>query len=478
MEIKVIGLGAGDINQLPLGIYNELLQAETDVYVRTLDHPVIEALQKEGVVFQSFDHIYEKHDQFHDVYEEIAEILTNKAAVENVIYAVPGHPLMAEQTVQLLLQAENVDVNIRGGQSFLDAMFASLKIDPIDGFQLIDATSFAREQLNYENHIIFAQVYDAFVASEVKLELLEDLPADHPVTIIEAAGSEHEEKIKVPLEELDRVTSLSNLTSVYVAPIEKEKLTHSFNYLRDIIRILRSEKGCPWDRKQTHESLRKYAIEEVYELVDAINREDDEAIEEELGDVLLQVMLHSQIGEEVGYFSIEDVIRTLNEKIIRRHPHVFADEKADNEAEVEEIWQKVKQEEGKRKEDILKINKALPQLEQAVDIQKAAAKLGFDWDDVSGVWDKFSEELQEVKDAIENGNKQDIEEEFGDLLFVLANLAKWYKVNPELALQTANEKFMRRFKEVAEEAEAKGEDIQNLSFDQFNLYWKIVKERE
>src|SRR5699024_10465720 len=190
-----------------------------------------------------------------------------------------------------------------------------------EGFQLLDATSFTREQIRYEEHLIFAQVYDHFIASEVKLVLLEDLPEDYPITVVEAAGSQLEKITRIPLVDLDREVEVSNLTTLYIPPVDPQLLDHTFSYLREVIRILRSDEGCAWDKKQTHESLRKYAIEEVYELIAAIHAEDDEAIIEELGDVLLQVMLHSQIGEDAGYFTIEDVMKGLSKKMVHRHPH-------------------------------------------------------------------------------------------------------------------------------------------------------------
>lgn len=228
--IEIIGLGGGDINQLPLGIYRKLTDVQQVCYVRTLDHPVIHELKEEmQLSFHSFDDVYENYHQFEDVYHEIARTLVEAAKEKgNIIYAVPGHPMLAEQTVQLLINHDEVDVEIAGGQSFLDDLFSALKIDPIEGFQFVDATSFSRHHLQYEHHIVFCQVYDAFVASEVKLTLLEDLPAEYPVYIVEAVGSKNESIKKISLVELDQQMQLSNLTSVYIPPIDKEKLNHQF----------------------------------------------------------------------------------------------------------------------------------------------------------------------------------------------------------------------------------------------------------
>src|SRR5690625_841383 len=390
-KIEVIGLGAGDIDQLPLGLYKKLTRSASIIYTRTKEHPVIQSLLGEGVTFKSFDHFYEAETIFDQVYERITDTLLENAKRTSIIYTVPGHPMLAEKTVQLLLEQQDIEVEIAGGQSYLDDLFSTLKIDPIEGFQFLDGTSFDRSQLNYRQHLIFCQVYDRFIASEVKLALLEDLPPDYMVTIVEAAGSHKEAIREVPLEDLDRSMEMSNLTSVYVSPVPVSFLNHTFDRLREIIAVLRGPNGCPWDREQTHESLRPYVIEEVYELIDAIDQEDDENIIEELGDVLLQVMLHSQIGEDQGYFQVDDVIRSLTDKMIHRHPHVFGTTEAETVEEVYKNWDELKKEE-KGKEHFSSIldgiPKQLPSLAKACKLQHKAGKAGFEWDDVSGVWDK------------------------------------------------------------------------------------------
>ena len=341
--ITIIGLGAGDIDQMPLGVYR-LLKGIEHVFLRTKEHPVIDELVAEGLEYTSFDEVYERHDFFEDVYEEIVQILVESSKTDNIIYAVPGHAMVAERTVQLLI-ASSVEIEIKGGQSFLDDMFTSLKIDPIEGLQFLDATNFRLEDLSLQQHIIFCQVYNSDIASNVKLALLEILPYNYEVFIVTAAGSKQEIIKKVELCELDHETTLNNLTSVYIPPVPKELLMQEFSSLRETIRILRGPNGCPWDREQTHQSLKKNLIEETHELIEAIDNEDDENTIEELGDVLLQVMLHAQIGEDEGWFNISDVVKGLNEKLIRRHPHVFGDLKANNPEEAIALWNEMKKNE-------------------------------------------------------------------------------------------------------------------------------------
>jgi tetrapyrrole methylase family protein / MazG family protein len=482
--IYILGLGAGDIDQLPLGVYRKLKTA-SPLFLRTKEHPVVAVLEDEGVSFTSFDSIYEKHEQFEDVYKEMVAILLEQVKKSDIFYAVPGHPLVAEKTVQLLLEAERrkeCRVVIEGGQSFLDALFATLKIDPIEGFQLIDATSFQGDEWQLTKHTIFCQVYDSFIASEVKLTLMEQLPDDYPVYIVTAAGSKEEKVTKIPLYELDRAMTLNNLTSVYVPPVREEKLLyHRFETLRRVIATLRGPNGCPWDRKQTHESLKRYLLEEAYELFEAIDENDDEHMIEELGDVLLQVMLHAQIGEDEGMFSIDDVIRGITEKMIRRHPHVFGDITVENAEQVVENWQRIKEKEKKDRPASLldDVPKSLPNILKAYEFQKKAAKVGFDWDDVQPMWEKVEEEIAEFKrEALEEENARSrLISEFGDILFALINIARYYDINPEDALHTTNRKFYQRFSYIEEQARKSGVALTSLSLAELDRFWEEAKEK-
>lgn len=481
MKISIIGLGAGDFEQLPMGVYKQL-KASDHLYLRTKEHPVISELESDGLAYQSFDHIYEAHDQFDAVYEEICSFLLQEASKYNLVYAVPGHPLVAEKTVQLLIErAEEagIELEINGGQSFLDSMFQALKIDPVEGFQLLDGTSLNKDELSLKQHMIIGQVYDSFVASEVKLSLMDLLPFDYKVWIVTAAGSKEEELREVPLFELDHYMRLNNLTSVYVPPVSDEALLNkSFNKLREIIAVLRGPNGCPWDKKQTHESLKKYLIEEAYELIEAIDEDDIDHIIEELGDILLQVLLHAQIGEDEGFFSIEDIIQGLSEKMIRRHPHVFGEVEAENVDEVLQNWQSIKAEEkGEKPASLLDgIPASYPQLLKAEALQKKAAKVGFDWEEVSSIWDKVREEIKEFEIETENNNENMISE-FGDILFAFVNIARYYQINPEEALNRTNKKFYHRFLYIEEKVRESGKDISSFSVDQLDAFWNEAKKR-
>lgn len=475
--IEIVGLGAGDLNQLPLGIYKKITATNRPVIARTLDHPVIDSLMKEGVTFESYDDLYVAEDQFSDVYEQIVADLLARAEHTSLIYAVPGHPMLAEKTVQLLLEQARINIDIIGGQSYLDALFTALKIDPIEGFQFVDGTGFARRELNYQKHLIFSQVYDRFIASQVKLALLEDLPFDYEVTIIEAAGSDMEKIRTLPLEELDHQLDISNLTSVYVPPVPSDLLQHTFSRLKEVIETLRGPDGCSWDKAQTHESLKAYLIEEAYELLEAIDREDDEGIVEELGDILLQVLLHSQIGEDDGYFTIDDVIQSLTTKMIHRHPHVFREASTSDSSK---SWEELKREEkGEERTSILAgIPNHFPALFKAFKLQEKAATVGFDWTDSKDIWLKLNEEVEEVSEAIADGTLEDIINEFGDVLFVMANLTRYFKINPELALEQTNQKFLTRFSYIEKKLAEEGKNIAEVSLEEMDHYWDEAKTEE
>jgi len=483
--ITVVGLGAGDLNLLPLGVYRLLTDYnQSSIFLRTKEHPVVKELEQDNnFKFQSFDHIYEMFDNFEDVYDEIVHILLNEAKKRNIIYAVPGHPLIAERTVQRLLKnKDSIHIELAGGQSFLDPMFQTLQIDPIEGFQLLDGTNLKKNSLNINLHMIIGQVYDTFIASEVKLTLMEKLPDDYKVYIVTAAGTKGESIKEVCLYELDREINIDNLTTVYVPPVQSETLLYKeFDYFRDVISKLRGPGGCPWDQKQTHESLKKYLIEEAYELIEAINEADIDHIIEELGDVLLQVVLHAQIGEDDGYFSIDDVIQSICEKMIRRHPHVFSDVTVESEEDVLINWQTIKEKEKNNiLESILPKNNGLPALVDAFEIQKAASKVGFDWNEVKPAIDKVKEELKEFEKELlkDKTNKHHLIVEAGDVLFSIINVARLLDIHPEEALQLTNMKFRRRFLHIEEQVRKSGKSITDFTLQQLDEWWNQAKNKE
>lgn len=259
-----------------------------------------------------------------------------------------------------------------------------------------------------------------------------------------------------------------------------------FEKLVNVMARLRAPGGCPWDREQTHATLRTYLIEEAYEVLEALEAHDDAKFAEELGDLLLQVLFHSQIASEEQRFTIVDVIREIHEKMVRRHPHVFGEKTAKDSAEVLRNWEIIKAEERRKKEmteeekataeSILHgVPRSLPALLQGFQLTRKAARVGFDWHDIDGIFDKLREETKELREALIQAKSERIESELGDILFVAVNIARFLKIDPEIALSRANSKFIRRFQEMERIALQKGTTFAKMPRPQMEALWEAAK---
>ncbi len=249
----------------------------------------------------------------------------------------------------------------------------------------------------------------------------------------------------------------------------------AFLRLLNIMNELREQ--CPWDKKQTLESLRHLSLEEVYELSDAILKNDLPEIEKELGDVLLHIVFYARIGSELNAFDITSVMNRLCDKLIRRHPHIYGDVKVENEQEVKENWEKIKLQEGNR--SVLSgVPVSLPAMIKSVRIQEKARGVGFDWEHESQVWEKVLEEMDEFKQEVQNGDATKAEAEFGDLLFSLINYARFHNINPEDALEKTNRKFIKRFTFLEEQSKKDGKKLDEMSLDEMDVYWNASKNHE
>jgi XTP/dITP diphosphohydrolase len=250
----------------------------------------------------------------------------------------------------------------------------------------------------------------------------------------------------------------------------------AFQQLLDIMDELRAK--CPWDKKQTLESLRHLTIEETYELADAILENDLDEIKKELGDLLLHIVFYAKIGQEKDAFDIRDVIENINEKLIRRHPHIYGNTIAENDEQVKENWEKIKLREGKKKV-LSGVPASLPAMVKAYRIQDKARGVGFDWEKPHQVWDKVQEELNELKYEVDNNAPHEkIEQEFGDLLFALINFSRFIDVNPESALERTNKKFIRRFEYLEAQTNASNKDMKKMSLDEMDVFWNEAKKME
>ncbi|WP_283725924.1 nucleoside triphosphate pyrophosphohydrolase [Clostridium perfringens] len=481
--LKIMGLGPGAYEALTIGALKEL-KNNKNIYFRTEKHPTVDFLKDEGIKFESYDHAYEKYDSFDDVYKYIAEDLITKIKDdEDLIYAVPGHPLVAEKSVINLIELckeNNIQYEVLPAVSFVDAMMEALQVDPIEGVKIIDAFDMKNQILDKRVGTIITQVYNNFIASEVKLRLLEGYEDDTEIIFVRAAGVEGLESIrKIPLYELDWQEDIDYLTSIYIPKDLGNK--KDFQDLLDIIETLRNPGGCPWDREQTHESLKSALLEECYEVIDAIENEDEDALIEELGDVLLQVVFHASIGKEDGYFDIMDVIGGISNKMINRHPHVFGNEEVNTSEQVLVNWDEIKKEEKGIKtltEEMQNIAKSLPATTRAYKVQKKAKKVGFDWDDVNCAMDKVKEELNEIKEVYNCEDKSIIEGEVGDLLFACINVARFLEVDGELALDKTIKKFIKRFSYIEIEAIKNNKNLKDMTLEEMDKLWEEAKTSE
>lgn len=481
--LKIMGLGPGAYEALTIGALKEL-KNNKNIYFRTEKHPTVDFLKDEGIKFESYDHAYEKYDSFDDVYKYIAEDLITKIKDdEDLIYAVPGHPLVAEKSVINLIELckeNNIQYEVLPAVSFVDAMMEALQVDPIEGVKIIDAFDMKNQILDKRVGTIITQVYNNFIASEVKLRLLEGYEDDTEIIFVRAAGVEGLESIrKIPLYELDWQEDIDYLTSIYIPKDLGNK--KDFQDLLDIIETLRNPGGCPWDREQTHESLKSALLEECYEVIDAIENEDEDALIEELGDILLQVVFHASIGKEDGYFDIMDVIGGISNKMINRHPHVFGNEEANTSEQVLVNWDEIKKEEKGIKtltEEMQNIAKSLPATTRAYKVQKKAKKVGFDWDDVNCAMDKVKEELNEIKEVYNCEDKSIIEGEVGDLLFACINVARFLEVDGELALDKTIKKFIKRFSYIENEAIKNNKNLKDITLEEMDKLWEEAKTSE
>jgi tetrapyrrole methylase family protein / MazG family protein len=475
--LTVVGLGPGDSQLLTRAAW-EALNAADEIWVRTARHPTVEALP--NLPWRSFDSLYEARDRFEDVYDDIVRRVIELARrPRGVVYAVPGDPHVGEATVEMLrarAAEEGLALRCLPGVSFLEPTLHLLGVDGLNGVVLADAVELAllhHPPFPPSAHAILAQIYSSEVASDVKLVLMNQYPESHPVQLVQHAGLAEARVARLPLFELDRFAGLDHLCSLYVPPLAGSAVEQ----FQETVAHLRAPEGCPWDREQTHLSLRSHMQEEAYEVLDALDRQDPEALREELGDLLLQIVLQSQIAAEGGEFRLADVVHDINAKIVRRHPHVFGGVKVEGVGEVLTNWEAIKADERSAKGDdhqglLNGLPLGLPALLQADLITQRAARVGFDWRDVQGVLQKVDEELREVQSAQDDRQRA---AEVGDLLFAVVNLARWLTVEPESALREANARFRRRFEWMETEARRRGVVLSELGLEQLDEMWNEAK---
>jgi len=344
-KIVIVGLGPGRAEYLSIGAQQALRQADR-VLLRTGQHPMVVELEALGIKWQSLDEIYDAGEKLDEVYPRLAEAVLAAAqeAKHSVAYAVPGHPLVAETSVSLLLEkarAAKVEISVIPSLSGLDLCLLRLGEDALRGLRIADAQAPPANDVTVGT--LFFQIDTRQTASDLKLTLLEKFPPEHEVVLLIDLGLEKKEKIiRLPLGELDHQKSFDHLTSLYVPALPEDQRPVTLEDMVALFAKLRSPEGCPWDREQDHHSMRVCLEEETQEVLEAIAKGDKESLREELGDVLLQVLFHAQLASETGDFDIYDIMRGLRDKLVERHPHVFGDKKIGTAAEVLVAWEALK----------------------------------------------------------------------------------------------------------------------------------------
>jgi len=475
--ITIVGLGPGDPRHLTREAWG-VLETASEVWLRTERHPAVAGLPPR-LKLHSFDSLYEEAEDFLQVYATIAsQVLQLGARPEGVIYAVPGHPLVGEATVrQILSQADaaGLRVHVVEGLSFVEPTLTALGVDALLGLQVCDAVELAARHhppLDPDLPVLVGQLYSRALSADVKLTLMNQYPDGHGVVLVHAAGTPEQCVVRLPLYELDRRDDVAHLTALYVPPLPG---VNSFEGFQDTVAHLRAPDGCPWDREQSHESLRSTLLEEAYEVLAAIDAGDVQGLCEELGDLLLQVVLQTQIATEEGEFKMIEVIAGIDAKLKHRHPHVWGAQAVKDTREVLQHWEELKREEkgqGQEYSALDGVPPALPALQQADTYSRRAARVGFDWAAASGVADKVREEMAEVEAAT---SPEEREAELGDLLFAVVNWGRWLGIDVETALRKANARFARRFRGMERMARQRGLDMAALTMDGLEALWQEAK---
>ncbi len=491
-KIIVVGLGPGRHKYISSKTWKHL-NSGRPLFFRTLKPPAARNFASCKNV-RSFDYLIDQSIDSEQVCRTIARRLIRSAMLYGPIcYAVSGDPLIGEATVDMLRETaprSGVELKILPGPPFIEPLLKNLEINLQEGITACDALVLDRVKEPGRNHFMITQVYNSELAGRVKKVLKELYLPEHSVTVIKSSGMEKKRFLKLPLKDLDRFSIHGPNTTIYMSPFED----YSIGSLMEVMARLRAEDGCPWDREQTNHSLRQYLIEESYEVIAAIDALDDTSLREELGDVLLQVVFHSQIASEENRFDFSQVVNDIAAKLIRRHPHVFGKENAADPDQVKLLWEQIKSDErnersksdvqhkkndkrssGGSLKDKIFVDHALPALLKSYKLQKKAAEVGFDWPCVEGPLEKVREELDELAEAYRAGDQASIEEELGDYLFTVVNISRFLKVNPELALGKTIDKFIERFQYVLEQAEKTGCPISSFSLERLDEWWEEAK---
>ncbi len=474
--IRIIGTGTGDLDLLTVKAVNSLKNGNK-TFVNTEKDNIIEFLEQNSIIYSTYDSIYNNNSSYKRICDNITSDLVKKCRQYGIInYCVPGNPRIDDEITHILLQKskkEGFEVELIEGLSitYSNLLKVNKGNNEINILTSNNINSFSLD-VNKNNLITIRDDYNLLHIKE-KLERI--YGSGYIIYIIMSKKSDTQNK-KIPINELERY---DNILNIYIPKTKKyNRKTYNMYNLMNIMEKLRSKGGCPWDREQTHRSLREFVVEEAYEVVDAIDKEDVELLIEELGDILLQVVFHSQIAAENNNFYLYDVITRVCKKMIYRHPHVFNNIDAKDAKCAKQSWDSMKDKEkniSTYTERLIDIPKGLCALGRSYKVQKKAADVGFDWDKVEDAFLKVVEEYEELKQASRGDNLENIEEELGDLLFSVVNVSRFLNVNPEIALNNTINKFIKRFSIMEEQSSRRGKDLKEMSLKEMDDMWNMAK---
>ncbi len=465
--IRVVSLS--DYSLLPIAAVNAISAADTAV-LQSDKVPAAEDVRREAKEVHTLDRIFERAGDFDELYRMGAAEIARLAANKDVVFCALGD-VYGNGFVKELAKTEELEfINCFCGAE--QALFlAGQYIGSVDNYSVIGARSIDAAYIDSSSALVVSGIDDAYTAANVKLKLLDSYSPDQSIVFV--CGSKARE---MKLAEMDRVSDFVDGAYAVIAPVPlMRKTVYTFNDLVEVMKKLRGKGGCPWDIKQTHETLRQYLLEEAYEVIDAVDAGDMAALYDELGDVLLQVVFHAEIGRQHGEFDYTDVTSAVCSKLIKRHPHIFADGDADTPEAVVKKWEEIKREE-KGNETFVSVLKDVPRtmgaMMRAYKLQKKAAAIGFDWDSAELAFEKVEEETKEFKNELSRGDDAALEREAGDLIFAIINVLRKKSINPEVALTGMCEKFIARFEYMEKHS---GSEIYKLDIEQMEELWTASK---
>lgn len=461
--INIVGLGYGSIDDLTISTYKILKEANS-VFIKNKDFKIVDCLSEEGIEFKDSSELFNNIKKY--------ELEKN-----DVVYALPGSTSDNKEDTDFVInlcKENNLDYKIYPGLGIKELIQDCLN-RTVGDIRLINSSCIDKDQITRHNENVIINIFSKEVAEKVKVKLEKIYNPDIKIYYI----SNDKKSSDMRLSEIDSISDFNEFNIIYVPKDSEGK--KGIDDLIEIVNILRSENGCPWDKEQTHESIKKCIVEESYEVLDAIEQDNKEAFVEELGDVLFQVIFHASLGRDNSEFDMLDITDGIANKMIYRHPHVFGEVNVKDTAEVLVNWDELKKSEKNFEsltDELNGVAKAFPALLRAKKIQNKAKKVGFDWDNVEDVIEKVKEELNEVIDVYKSENMVRIKEEIGDLLFSCVNVSRFLNVDAEDALNSTTDKFIKRFSYMEKKSKENNLSLEEMSLEDMDKLWDEAKKLE